>query len=365
MKNSQATRKKAVLSALMIVIIVAICIFANTKSYSHMERTSSANKDMTLAGELSAVSNTNSNVYCWEDAMLEVQGGKLHVNSMSGGQAWGQQVSSPVSKIINAGSNIAIIDNNKTMTGYSKQGKQLWSYSLPYEASDVFTDQSGMLLVEYKGDKGSIFEVLNSKGVRIANVSIENAYVLSFAVGNGNTFSVSVIDVSGDIVKSKVITYNGKGEIIWADNFDNEIIPQIKYNKNNTLMAIGEKNLYLYKSDGKKGTSVSLKGNLINVGISDEAIVVLSQELGKNICHSYDMRLKEIADFELDKSMKNVYIYKSRLILYSSDIVAAYNLKGNILAAYRKITDISNVYMTDENTILVVSNRKLQKLTFN
>lgn len=356
--------KKVAGVTLAILLVIAALIYINSQSYNQAIKVNGGSKNVKILGSLSAVSESNSGMICWEDMMLETQGAQIHARSVNGKIVWGLKLAAPVYKIVTAASNIAILDESKELYYFSKQGKLLWQYTVSLDVADIFSDDNGMILIEYAKDKGSYLDILNTKGARIANLILENATVLSFASNQSKNFSISAMDITGETVKDRIITYNAKGEIVWAEDFENQILPIVKYN-NDGLLVVGEDKLMLYKLNGKKTSEIDFKTHLLNVNISKNATAssVLFMDKGKMVCSSFDSKLKKQANMILDKAYQGAYVNTNRLIIYDRDTLQIFDLKGSLISTYKKTSDISSVYTMDDNTICIVSNRKLEMLT--
>jgi len=210
---------------------------------------------------------------------------------------------------------------------------------------------------------GSHAEVFTQNGSKIGNISVENAHVLSFSTG-ANAFSISVLDTSAESIKTKIITYDFKGDILWAKNFDNNIISKLNYGKNNKLLVLGENTIYVYKSDGSLLEEIKVEGDIRNVAISDYIVSIALFDRGKQYLACYDSNMREQSRIEIEAAPLGIFPLKNNQILYYNDELLVLTSKGELIARYKSNTDISNVYMTLDNKVYLVSNRKLQQLEY-
>jgi hypothetical protein len=318
---------------------------------------------LSITGEAAAVSNNSSMMYCVRDMLLEAQGENLRVKNVNGNIAWSQKLQGKIVKMADAGENIIIIDSMNNIYYYSLQGKLLWSYKAPYAAIDVYTEDNGSFLVEYKGMTGSHAEVFAKEGGKLGSISVENAHVLSFSAIK-DAFSISVLDTSGDAVKTKIITYDLKGDILWAQNFNNKIITKINYNKNNKLLALGENTVSIFKNDGSLQSEIKIEGKISNAAMNDNITVVALNNQGKNHTICYDANMRELSRTEIRPEPIGIFPMKNNYILYYSDELMVLTVKGELTARFKSNNNISSIYMTPDNKIYIVSNRILQQLEY-
>lgn len=364
MSNLGAKKKTALFLLLAAILVLIILLFVNRRTAQRSSFIMEGKEKLSVTGEVAAVSNNNSLLYCVNDLLLEAQGSNLRVKDIKGNVAWSQKFPGKIMKLADAGESIIIIDSQNNINYYSLQGKLLWAYKATYEIIDVFTEDNGSLLVEYKGMTGSHAEVFSQNGSKIGNISVENAHVLSFSSGN-SVFSISVLDTSAEAIKTKIITYNFKGDILWAQNFDNKIISKLKYNKNNKLLAMGENAIYIYENDGSLQEEAKIEGKISKAAMSEYIVTIALQDKGKQYSVCYDANMRELSRVEIKAAPLGLYPMKNNVIIYYGDELMVLTVKGVLTARFKSNTDINSVYMTPDNKIYIVSNRTLQMLEYN
>lgn len=363
MRKSYSKTRTALLLSAAILFILSVLIFINNRVSGRSATLLQGTDKLAVLGEVSTVSNSSSLMYCVNDLLLEAQSDNLRVKNINGEIIWSQKYPGTILKMANAGANIVIIDSSNSINYYSEQGKLLWNYKSPYEITDIFTEENGSILVEYKGMKGGRAEIFTINGSKIGNISVENAFILSFSAGT-SSFSISVIDISGDAVKTKIITYNFKGDILWAKNYENKLITKLNYTKNNKLLAVGEDEILSYKNGGELQGEIKTNGSIANIAMSDYLTVAVVNQKGKYYAVCYDSDMRQQSRVEIGAAPLGVFPLKNSYIVYYEDEFIILTAKGNVTALHKSNTDISRVYMTMDNKIYLVSNRKLQLLEY-
>lgn len=363
MNRPTSKKKIAAFLSLAVLMTLAILLYVNSKTAQRSTFLMEGKEKLTITGEVAAVSNNSSSMHCVKDMLIEAQDENIRVKNINGSVAWSQKLQGKVSKMADTGENIIIVDSQNNINYYSLQGKLLWTYKASQEIIDVFTEENGCILAEYKGLTGSHAEVFTKEGNKIGSISVENSHVLSFSAGK-DSFSISVLDTSAEGIKTKIITYDFKGDILWAQNFDNKIISRIKYNKNNKLLALGESDICIYKNDGSLQSDTKIEGKISNAAMSDYAAVVALNNKGKNYAICYDADMRELSRTEIRPEPKGLFPMKNNYVLYYNDELMVLTVKGELTAKFTSNTDISSIYMTPENKMYIVSNRVLQQLEY-
>ena len=363
MRKERSKKRAALFLFSVVLLIFVILIFINGRTTQQPSFIREGRKELAVVGEATAVYDSSSITHCVKDLLIEAQAENIRAKNIKGNVAWSRSMPGKAVRLANAGQNIIIVDLYKNINYLSLQGKLLWAYKTDFDITDIFTEDNGSFLVEYKGMTGSHAEVFTQKGIRIGNISVENAHVLSFSSGEGK-FSISILDTSSEIIKSKIITYDLKGDILWAHNFDNMIISKLKYNKDNKLIAIGENNIYLYKNDGSLQDEATIEGKISNIAMSENIVTIALQNKGKQYIVCYDANLREQSRTEINTVPLGIFPHKNSFIVYCNDEFMVLTSKGDLTARFKSNIDICSVYMISDNQIYMVSNRRLQLLEY-
>ncbi len=362
---SNTTSKKKVIPVLLVAVIImlALLLYINSRTAPQSSFLMEGRSKLAIKGEAAAVSNSSSMVYCVQNLLIEAQEENLRAKSTDGNIAWSQKLPGKIVRLAEAGDSVIIIDSLNNISYCSLQGKLIWTYQAGYEIADVFTEDNGSFLVEYKGMTGSHAEVFNEGGSKIAGISVEKSHILSFSSGT-NAFSISVLDTSGESIKSKIITYDLKGDILWAQNFESEIISKLNYSKNQDITAIGENIAYVYKNDGILKDRVEIQGDISHIAMNDDIIAIAIHDKGRKYSVCFGANMKELSRLEIEKDPMGIHTMKNSYIIYYDDELLVLTSKGELTARYKSNTDINSVYMTNDNKVYIVSSRRLQQLEY-
>lgn len=363
MSKDDSQKRTALFLSATLILILPIMLFINNRAASRSSFAVEGKNKLAIIGEVEAVSNSSSLIYCIKDILFEVQAENIRAKDIKGKVTWSRKLPDKIVKLADTGESIIIIDSTNNIYYYSVQGKLLWTYKSDYEIIDIFTQDNGSFLVEYKGMTGSHGEVFAQNGSKIGSILLESAQVLSFSSGD-NEFSISILDTSSEVLKTKIITYNFKGDILWAHNFDNMIISKLNYSKDKKLLAMGENSIYIYKIDGSLQEEVIIEGKISIVAMSDYIVAITLYSKDRQYLVCYDANMREQSRIEIKAAPLGIFTLKNNLILYYDDELLVLTVKGELIAKYKPNTDISSVYMNSDNKVYIVSNRRLQLLEY-
>lgn len=362
MNNKKSGMKLAVLTMLVLAAALGL-IYINDRYANKSSSDAFSRRSFTVEGEISSLNNESEFFLCTDELIVEGAGTVVRAKRINGEQAWSMNLGGRIVSITEAGNALLIQDSRDRLSLMSKQGKLLWEYALSETLWNIFADNNGYVLIEYKNPVGSRIEVLNNKGSKVGDAELPNAYVLSFASGKDKLYTISVLDVSAEKVKTRLITYSISGGMSWAKDFENTLIPYIKYHKNNQLLAASERQLYRLREDGSILDEVKLDGKVLSIASNDNITAAVIEVKGRYYCSTFNSSLKAQGKSELNLVPVGIFVNNSNYILYDKDELIIGDLTGAPTASYKSASDISIAYMYGE-LLYVSSGRRLQALRY-
>ena len=359
MKNNHSNIKATGLLLVLILMLMLGLIYINNMN-SISTSGSKDMKELSLIGQLEA-QEKNSIVCSVDDLLAEANGLVVKARNIKGEVIWSKTLIGKVVSMKSAASNLYILDDSKKLYCISKSGNLTWNKQLDGEIKEIYTDRSGAVLIDSTYNGGTRIQIFNHKGVDVGAMTLDNAEVVAFASGKDEN-SISLIDISTQIIKTKIVTLNLKGDMVWSDNLDNQIIPMLGYTKDNTLIAIGENVIYKYEDKNKSQSKTELNKTIYNASISEDGVAIVVRSRSGFEVISYNNKLKELGLAKLDQGPIGIILEKNNYILYYRENLLLADLKGSIKAEYKSIPAISKVYFTPEGEIISASNRLIQKL---
>lgn len=361
MKNKNSNIKATGVLLVLILMLMVMLIYINNKN--SISTSGSKNiRSLSLIGQL-RTQDKNSIVCSVDEFLAESTGAVVKVRNIAEDVVWNKTMLNKVVSMKSASGNLYILDSGKRLTCITKTGKLLWDKQLEGEIKDIYTDKNGDVLLSIANNGGTRIQILSSKGIDEGGMVLENAEIIAFASGKDEN-TLSVVDISSQIIKTKIITLNLRGDMVWSDNIDNQVIPMIGYAKDNSLIAIGEDEIYKYKDRSKKQSKIELNKTIYNASLSTEGITVVVRNRNGFEVLTYDNNLKELGQITLEQAPIGIILEKNNYILYYSEKLILADLKGSIKAEYKSMPEIKKAYFGADDSIISVSDRQIQKLKY-
>ena len=356
-------RKRALPYFILAVAILAIAFLLIFKDSFLSGNTPIGDvKRLEVEQELVPISN-DSTLFSYNGIMIEGENYNLRARNMEGTVLWTLKLKNNISDIKRCGPGILVNMGNKSIATVTKAGEMLWQYEMTVPAYNILCSEDGLILIQYKEDTYNSFEIFSIKGVKYCFAIINSAHAISFDGIAGKYYTISLLDVSSDKVLTKIATYNNKSEILWANNFEDIIIPRIKYSEKGELIAISENSIKKFKADGKMIKDFNFLSPITKLSMGKDFIVSLVKNAGFYDVFIHDYNLKQIGTAAVKTKPTGVFVGDTHFLLYDKDNLTLSNRQGKATAIYESNIDINSTYIGDDSRIYIISNRKLQKLS--
>lgn len=347
---------------LIILLLMAALIYINSIESGGSKEANKPLKNLSLEGQLEAL-DKNSSICNVDELLVEAAGTVVKARNIKGDTVWSRTLVGRVVLMKASREGLYVVDNGKKLYYISKAGKLLWDKQLEGEVSELYIDKNGDLLIDFGNVGGSKIQILSSEGVDEGSAVLENSAIVAFAAGADEN-SISILDIASQTLKTKLITLDLSGTMVWSDSFENQIIPMIGYSKDNALIAIGEKTIYKYKGESKKQSKLELNKTIYSADINEGGVAAVVRSRWGFEAMSYDSNLKEIGKYASDLAPKGIILGKGNYILYYNEKLLLCDLKGVARAEYKSIPNINSVQFSGDSNIIIKSDRMIQKLNY-
>lgn len=289
---------------------------------------------------------------------------------------WSQTYTMDSPTMISEGNIIAVGEFNKNNVYVFDEKGLLYDITSEAPISQFVVNQSGHLIVMTENSISLYTPYSNPAGAKITSFEreTEGVYPICADISNdGDYVAISYLDTTGSQMNSKVLFYavglNGEVEY-GADSVvnlssihgDNELIFNVSYMDNDTLVAISDKKIFAASNNEKiwektltnKLTALNLNNNkYIVLGLGDELPGGSQFKSGTAVW--YDLKGNQVGSYELGKDIKNITSKANRVLLYAGKTVYGLSLRGNLLWEYLTLGDLKHMELfNDTSNILLV-----------
>lgn len=357
------TKKKYLVNVALLAAIIIIFILFFFKGYIWDTKANTIKtKSLSTSLEITPVSN-ESLILCNNGIIIEAEGLNIKARGMEGKILWSLRLEENVSSLFSCGSDLIILTDKKSIITIDSSGKKLWQYEMPITPSHILNDDKEFLILQYNWPEYNTFEVFSTKGVKACTGIIDKSHILSFSTSSGKYFTMSLLDVASDKVLCKVATYNNKGEILWANNYENILVPKVWNGPKDTVIVGGENFIKKFKLNGELVKELTFTDTVSKLAMSDSLIIVVSKNNNHYDISSYDLNFKQLGSSADANKPKGIFAGEDEYLIYDKDNLSLSNKQGKIIALYESNVDINDAYIDDDGSIYIISNRKLLKLS--
>ncbi len=216
------------------------------------------------------------------------------------------------------------------------------------------------ILTSPKGYKGKI-TIYNLKGEELFKWFSGENYIVDVDISeDGGRMAIATIDTTQGKVAGGVVFFYLNQEKPYAGNIiDNTIISNVKFCKDNTLIAIGDNQLIGFSLAGAQEWSFDYGGKTLQTyDIDKSQLVVLAlseyEETGifdnKTIIEIINYRGKNIRTYPVEGEIKYIKINNDHIAFNNKRDISIINTKGSLIA--------NTIYNKDVKDIVLYDNKK-------
>ncbi len=298
--------------------------------------------------------SVNKVVYLDEKMVITNENDKLQgYNLWNHELMWDIPFKNPVSKFWKIGDRAVI----ESLSGASMvdllSHKILWNFTANGGIERVIDVCSTYTIFESRSKKAeekSTLYFVNNEGEAEWNFPLHAESVLCGAISPDKEYiSISTLEIS-DYIKSRVYLFNKNGDMIWAKNFDNEIITFVFFNGED-VGTLKENTLVYISSNGNIKNETELAGTVMMASASKDGIVIcrkdspesnIAKDIGRTYLDLYGGSTgKRLWSVELEKDCRHLKISDDGYLVVAStqNYVVTITRKGDYAGKYS--TDFS------------------------
>ncbi|MCT4595229.1 MAG: DUF5711 family protein [Anaeromicrobium sp.] len=164
-------------------------------------------------------------------------------------------------------------------TGYisakDEKGNVVWDYEVKEEIKYITNDSTGNIAFITESENKSNIKVLNELGKVKGTFSINKSSVIDMALSEGGEkVALSLLEI-GNSMKSSTALYWTKGGLIGGQTYKDEIIPNIFFMEDDTLISIGDRHVAAFQKSGLLWKK-SIDGTLKRVAFNKKGQIALN-----------------------------------------------------------------------------------------
>ena len=318
---------------LVLIVLVGICFLIKYQTYNYVEITTIFENQNT----------DNANYVNCLDGILKYSRDGVVLLSEKGDEIWNQpcQMNNPI--VEQCGESVAVGDKGGTsilvfqrkgLKGEIHTAKTIEQFSVSSQGivSAILKDEEAPLVMCY--------DAVGNKLVEHKVVPKNIGYPTDVAISeDGYTLLVSYIYIEENKVENKISYYyfnhtetKEKDYQVYEKDFENMIIPEVAFLKNDISVLFGDSSMILYKGlkEPKKLVQVEFQNEVQNVTYDDELIAVLLRK-DKSVGYKlniYDTKGKLLSSVDVDKEYEKLSVSAGQIILYDGQACCIFSKNG-------------------------------------
>lgn len=380
-KENQTKNKKALKFFLILIIIAAVmgASYMKSKNISIIDYILSYQSDKVVAQVTSTQKfdiDSKSSFAVLGNSYVECNKDSIKYNGLN---KWSQTYTMDLPTMVTEGNIVAVGELSKNNVYVFNEKGLLYNAVSDAPISQFVVNKLGYLIIMTESSTSLYTPYSNPVGAKLTSFEreTEGIYPISADISNnGDYVAISYLDTTGSQIESKVLFYavgiEGEAEY-GADSVVNlssihekdELIFNVSYMDNDTLIAIGDKKIIAAHNNEKvwektltnKITALNLSsGKYIALGLGDELPGGSEFEAGTAIW--YDLNGNQVGTYKTDKNIKLITSKANRVLVYAGKNIYALSLKGNLMWEYLALGDLKymELFNNTSDVLLVYRN---------
>lgn len=314
-----------------------------------------------------------------KDMFFLLKDGIKFINN-KGEEVWSQVFSLNYPVLIGEGGNTLVIEQRgKKVYAFNKKG-MLFERDMEGEIIFASINQNGYVSVILEIEDDYKIKAYNTKGKEIALLPVRtgNNIPTSVDISNDNRIlAYSVLDINNIEMSSKLVFYHldteesnqkANNKTIAGKKFDNQIISNLKFMKNNLLVCISDEQITFLKESNQEVFSelsnVSPNNKIKKLYFNeDESFAIgygipkLNQKgISKGTINIFDYNTKIISNITTNMDLTHLYINNNSIIAGENTKFNSYDFKGKQYWEYNSIQNVKQIFLYgNKNRILEVT----------
>lgn len=361
------------------IIILGMIAVANPKTMDYLKGKILGTEKGTIS-LINEIETAHSSQIIYEkldNGLLQYWEGILIYYNYKGEQLWSANLSIHRPIIKTSVDSTFVVDEAKNQViRINKKGEVVYKNTLarPYSNINVCDNNYAVIYHNVEGPIQYI-TILDEKGSKSGEITLSEGRVTSLAISKSNDkIAISTIGVNGEHLENNLSLYDLNGNLLGIENFKNNIIIHMFFNKNGDLLVFDEKHIFSVDKNNKIKWEAEFKGELAHFSkTSADYMTFYTEDHSKNsIIYSnggnkiktIDYSGKSIGEVKVKDEILGVDNFKNDIIAYSLRTVFRAEKEGDIKLEYPYSSDILKSFGLSEEVFVVITKEKVSFLQY-
>lgn len=267
----------------------------------------------------------------------------------NGNTVWTAGIDMKMPVAVASGNYAAVADlNGNVVCVFGNEGL-ISSVTMPYAICDVDVANQGAFAVVLESAETNYVNLYDKKGEIVYEIQTtidKSGYPLDISISDdGKKLFTSYLNISTAAVENHLAAYNfgdvgqnsNADRMVGGYKFDDQIVTKLEFLDNDTVVAFGTKNIYVYsmKEKPSEKSSIALDGEVRSIFYDEKYIGIIQDVEDGSSDDAYKVKvydLKGNLKFTKNINFEYDYIYaaKGEIIISGGNNCLIYRLNGSV-----------------------------------
>ncbi|MCC5909541.1 MAG: hypothetical protein JJT76_03780 [Clostridiaceae bacterium] len=359
-----------------ILIAVIILIFISLKATNHIRTIGmSEGKNINIVKEIETDYHNDVAYEKFKKGILQYWGGILYFYDEIGEQKWNIHlgISNPVIRVSKDA--VYVMDKGLNQIVALDEGKVKYRYTADGPLSNFkVCDDNYVLLQKTPHRSTTELIVLNQQGSKSSIIKVGEGNIMNIAISQKNDLIAINTLATNSGLESNLLTYDFEGNLLASKSLREQLVLKFSYDGRGNLIVVTDEEIIAINRDNKiLWESFIDKTQLFQSLVSDYMVVYSGEEGRNRFIHTGEGKNikilryngQNIGTVKLKEDLQGIDLYEENIIAYSSRTIYLLDKRGNIKMEHKYYSDIEEVLMTSNGSMVIVTKEKVVFIRIN
>ena len=358
----------------VITVIFIILLGVGTFLYRHFKHY----KDYKVVNSVDKENNDNSNFIKYQDGFLKYDNDGITYYNSSNRIIWQQSYEMRKPQVKVCGDYIAIANISSSQVYILDKKGLVKTYDTALPISEIEVSKVGASVVTLEDGRINYVRMFDIKGKMIYDIKkvIEgDGYPLNVTVSDDAAkLCISYLYLDKTVPKTNISFYNfsevGKNEVeflVGEYNYEDIIVPCVKFMDNNRVVAVGDKAVIYYEMEQypKASKRIDFKYKIEKIFFDNDMLAITHKKDGKDtyVIELYNKSGKNKLTYEYDFVLDGICVMKNYVMMYNDEYARMINYLGGTRFEYNFDIPLKSImWMSGKERFTFVNTKAIQQV---
>lgn len=373
-KEQKINRKKLIIVAIILAILILIAIFSflyfRVSAIRIFFDKYLFRKNVT-EGNLPYITTESDNIYAFGNNVIELYENTLTFYNKNAAKETSLDIKVVNPIISSNGKYLAIAEKNGQKLYLISNKNIIWEKDIEGNISNIYVNKNGYVAISVTGTTyKTILNFYSQDGSQLFRNYLSNTSVMDIAISPDNKYlAFAEVDTSGAIIKSLIkiidttnaVKDSSSAMVYQSSAPSNSLIANIDYTKNDILCCIYDDHIETITNNTSNEISNFKTSNIIFADLNDR-IVQIEKKNDSLFSSSFELQIvnsdtSEKNLYTLEKEPKSIRVFGNVIAINFGTEILFINNNSWLIKHYTSYHEVQEISISDDLAVIIYKNK--------